>query len=100
MPPPAMCEPAPNANGLVYVGDGLDESSYTPRLALALRVAVPLFNHVWLDGLASFTFAPFGHRDDYGGPAMPGDPSLFPYPIPGEPGTTVQLGVGLRVGAP
>ena len=87
-----------NANGLAYVGDGLDESSFTPRLALALRVAVPLFRHVWLDGLASVTLAPFGHREDYGAPSTPMSPGT--YPIPGEPGRAVQLGIGLRVGAP
>jgi len=99
VPPPVMCEPttAPG-NGLAYVGDGLEESSYTPRLALALRVAVPLFRHVWLEGLASFTVAPFGHREDFGVSSTGTDPSAFP--IPGEPGTGVQLGVGLRVGAP
>lgn len=98
--PPPMCESTltPNASGLVYVGDGLDETSYTPRLALALRVAVPLFSHVWLEGLASATFAPFGHREDYGGTATEFDPGAFP--IPGEPGRAIQLGVGLRVGAP
>ncbi len=97
--PPVMCDPttAPG-NGLAYVGDGLDASSYTPRLAIALRVAVPLFRHVWLDGLASFTLAPFGHRDDYTVSSAGTDPSAFP--IPGEPGSGVQLGVGLRVGAP
>jgi len=99
VPPPVMCESttAPG-NGLAYVGDGLDASSYTPRLAIALRVAVPLFRHVWLDGLASFTLAPFGHRDDYAVSSAGTDPSAFP--IPGEPGSGVQLGVGLRVGAP
>ena len=98
--PPATCEamPDPNASGFAYVGDGLDESSYTPRLALALRVAVPLFSHVWLDGLASATFAPFGHRDDYGGSS--GMPGTSAFPLPGEPGTGIQLGVGLRVGSP
>lgn len=98
VPPPVTCEASPGTNGLVYVGDGLDESSYTPRLNVALRVAVPLFRHVWLDGLASFTFAPFGHREAYGGSSTPIDPGTFA--LPGEPGTGIQLGIGLRVGAP
>ncbi len=100
MPPPTMCDPtAPGAaNGLVYVGDALDETSYTPRIALALRVAIPLFRHVWLDGLASYTIAPLGHRETYGA-AAPNTPTML-FGLPGEPGTGVQLGVGIRVGAP
>jgi len=97
-PPPATCESTAGPNGLVYVGDGLDESSFTPRVAFALRVAVPLFRHVWLDGLASITFAPFGHREAYGESPTPTAPGAFA--IPGEPGKSVQLGIGLRVGAP
>ena len=97
-PQPVMCEATAGPNGLVHVGDGLDESSFTPRVALALRVAVPLFHHVWLDGLASITFAPFGHRETYGEPSTPMAPGGFA--IPGEPGKSVQLGIGLRVGAP
>ncbi len=98
--PDTTCEPnaAGTTNGLVHVGDDLDETSYTPRLSLALRVAVPLFKHVWLDGLASITFAPFGHRDAYGESSSTMAPGAFP--IPGEPGRSVQLGIGLRVGAP
>ena len=97
-PPPATCEATAGPNGLVYVGDGLDESSFTPRVALALRVAVPLFDHVWLDGLASITLAPFGHREAYAESPAPTAPGAFA--IPGEPSKSVQLGIGLRVGAP
>ncbi len=96
--PPPSCEMSSNVKDLAYVGDGLDESSFTARLALALRVAVPLFRHVWLDGLASVTLAPFGHREDYGSPATQTSPGAFP--IPGEPSRSIQLGIGLRVGAP
>ena len=99
MPTPAACDPTmiPDANGFIYVGDELDETSYTPRIALALRVAIPLFRHVWLDGLASYTLAPLGHREPYGGGTTT---APAPFSIPGEPGTGFQLGVGLRVGAP
>ncbi len=84
-----------------YVGDKLDVATYTPRVAVALRLAVPLFDHVWLDGLASFSLAPFGHGDFAPGP---GDPPLNVPPkdvtLPGEPAAALQLGVGLRMGAP
>lgn len=85
---------------VVYVGDGLDESSYTPRLAAAVRITVPLFRHVWLDGLASFTLAPFGHRAAYDAPPQPNmiEPGIVA--IPGEPASSYQLGIGLRIGAP
>ena len=94
MAPPPMCtEP-----GTVYVGDGLEATTYTPRVAAALRIAIPLFEHIWLDGSASFTLAPFGHHDPYQSPNMMfADDSLA---LPGDPLYGAQLGIGLRVGAP
>jgi hypothetical protein len=86
----------------VYVGDGFTATTYTPRISAALRVAIPLFEHVWLDGLAAATLAPFGHSSDYAassddGNTMPNGTAAFP--LPGDPLLGVQLGIGLRVGA-
>jgi len=76
--------------------------SYEPRAAAALRIEVPLFEHVWLDAIASLTYIPFAHAS----PFLP-DPKNVPantdpsaYAVPGEPTTSVQLGIGLRVGVP
>ena len=75
-------------------------TTYTPRVSAALRIAIPLFDHVWLDGLAAATAAPFGHGEDYGaasdGTMLPNSAS---FPLPGDPLLGIQLGVGLRVGA-
>ena len=113
MPPPACdpstgsaCPPAPppgcfDANGNpatpVYVGDQLDTTTWTPRAAVAVRVAVPLAPHVFLDGLAGATAMPFGHGDDYAAGRTP--PGLTPAQValPGEPAYALQLAVGLRV---
>jgi hypothetical protein len=86
----------------VYVGDGFTATTYTPRISAALRIAIPLFEHVWLDGLAAATLAPFGHSADYAatsddGNTMPNTSGAFP--LPGDPLLGVQLGIGLRVGA-
>jgi hypothetical protein len=99
-----LCTPASNGStpsGPVYVGDGFDHATYSPRIAVALRVAVPLFAHVWLDGLASVSYAPVGHDDVFAPTAMPATmipPELVA--LPGEPSRSFQLGIGLRVGAP
>ena len=106
LPADGMCEPDPNTmpgtnpNGTIYVGDDLDVSTVGPRVAVALRVAVPLFQHVWLEGLASLGVAPFHH-----GESFEAEPQMQPVPpeelaLPGEPRATLQLGVGLRIGAP
>ncbi len=86
--------------GKLYVGDELENATYTPRITLALRISVPLFHHVWLDGLASYTLMPFGHTQ----PFAPEKPSpMTPagqVDLPGEPGAGWIVGVGLRLGAP
>lgn len=97
MPPPPTCETNP---GSVYVGDGLTAATYTPRVSAALRVAIPLFEHVWLDGLAAATLAPFGHGDPYKPIGADGTVMTPALALPGDPLLGVQLGVGLRVGAP
>jgi hypothetical protein len=83
----------------LYVGDNLDVATYTPRAAAALRVAVPLFDHVWLEGAASFELAPLGHSADFTTIAADGTASKDSA-LPGEPVDIIRLGIGLRVGAP
>jgi hypothetical protein len=102
MDPTCMNQPpcSDPSTGKIYVGDHLDALSYTPRIAAALRIAVPLFEHVWLEGVAAVTLAPFGHTDPY----PPGQiASMLPspssdYALPGDPMAAFQLGVGVRVG--
>jgi hypothetical protein len=96
---PAICI---DASGAFLPVDGQRTRTYTPRLAAGLSIAVPLFEHVWLDGIASVTYAPFGHVEPFAAPDQ-GAPSKFDagkLALPGEPRAMVQLGVGLRVGAP
>ncbi|HEY5948328.1 MAG TPA: hypothetical protein VIV40_22680, partial [Kofleriaceae bacterium] len=99
MDPPTMCTTDP---GVVYVGDGFATATYAPRISAALRIAVPLFDHVWLDGLAAATLAPLGHSDDYAAIKADGTTgtsgNLGGYPLPGDPLFGVQIGIGLRVG--
>ena len=85
------------AGNKIYVGDHLQGVTYTPRLAAAMRLALPLFDRVWLDALAEITFAPLGHSDVFPAHGTGDDAALS---LPGEPTRAVQLGVGLRVGAP
>jgi hypothetical protein len=94
-----------NADGsVVYAGDELHAVTFTPRIAAALRLAVPLFDHVWLDGLASFTLGPFGHTDPFvprtTNTMDPSNPPPEELALPGESSTGIVLGVGLRVGTP
>lgn len=95
--PPEPCTSDP---GTVYVGDQFATATYTPRLTAALRIAVPLFDHVWLDGIAAATAAPFGHSDEYAMTNPDGTTANGAlYPLPGDPMLGLQVGVGLRVGA-
>ncbi len=82
----------------VVVGDGFSNATYAPRISLALRAAVPIFQHVWLDGLVSWTYSPFAHTSDF---ASGKSDVVAPEQIalPGEPSSGYVLGVGLRVGA-
>ena len=97
-PPPPKCTSGQSTNA-IYVGDGFHVATYTPRVEAALRVAVPLFAHVYLDGIASVTLAPFGHGGAY--VPMSSPPGVPPDQIalPGDPVATYVLGLGLRVGA-
>jgi hypothetical protein len=101
---PPKCEQEP---GQVFVGDNFTAATYTPRISAAVRIAIPLFDHVWLDGIAAATLAPFGHADSYGGTSdgsndgtvMTPNTGAEAYPLPGDPLFGVQLGIGLRLGA-
>ncbi len=104
--PPTTCtDPTTNTSTQLYVGDGFHAATITPRLAATLRIAVPLFERVWLDGVASLGYAPLGH-DTYTFAQPPPDANgSIPYmsgqvALPGEPTLGVTLGIGLRVGAP
>ena len=105
---PACSETCVSENGMVagaYVGDEFSRTTVAPRASAALRLAIPLFDRVWLDGIASATFAPLGHADPFV-PAISADgtnPGMIApedATIPGEPSTAFTLGIGLRVGAP
>jgi hypothetical protein len=87
--------------GILYVGDEFAATTYTPRVAAALRVAIPLFDHVWLDGLAAATLAPFAHTGEYATKNPDGNnlPNAGAYPLPGDPVLGLQLGIGIRVGS-
>jgi hypothetical protein len=99
-PPPPAPPSCADDPGKVYVGDELDAVTYTPRASATLRLSVPLFDHVWLEGLASVTIAPLGHRAPFAGSLAPGTmPGMDATALPGEPWTALQLGVGLRIGA-
>jgi len=106
--PPPNCAPADPAcklpiptpgcdPGTPRVGDNFSAATWTPRAAATVRVAVPLFDHVWLDGTIAGELAPGG-----AGPyTATSDPAVGPAPtIPAEPGAWLAIGVGLRVGAP
>jgi hypothetical protein len=88
---------APNAS---YVGDGLDVATFTPRAEGALRIAVPLWEHVWLDGIAAVTALPFAHTSSFLPGLVPAQLSTAQVTLPGEPVALFELGIGLRVGAP
>jgi hypothetical protein len=91
----ATCEVCLDAAGnMVAPGPRRMLTSYRPRTAAALRIALPLFDHVWLDAIASFTWVPSAHTAAFAVDAASGAG------LPGEPATTLQLGIGLRVGVP
>ncbi|MCX5746275.1 MAG: hypothetical protein NT062_27675 [Proteobacteria bacterium] len=85
-PPPPACGP----NGAL-LPPTTTTTSWTPRATAAMRIAIPLFEHVWLDGMATVALAPFGPRA-----ATMADGMI----APADPFATLQLGVGLRVGMP
>lgn len=104
MDPAPACTPDASGTmpggGKLYVGDGFETATYTPRISLALRISVPLFHRVWLDGLVSYALMPLGHGDAYQATKAPPMTSADQIALPGEPSAGWGLGVGLRVGAP
>lgn len=98
-PPPQTCTPV--SSGPIYVGDNFHAATITPRAAAALRIEIPVFEHVWLEGLASVTLTAFGHTEDFlpGAMTPPGTAAPSSITLPGEPLAAFQLGIGLRVGA-
>ncbi len=120
MPPPCMdptdpmcqvqdpntCQPDasgmidPGTGAKILVGDHFETATYTPRISLALRIAVPLFSRVWLDGLASYEAMPMGHAGAFSPVKAPAGTTADMVALPGEPAASWVLGVGLRVGAP
>ncbi|MCE9574646.1 MAG: hypothetical protein K8W52_15970 [Deltaproteobacteria bacterium] len=98
-PSTAGCDPMCPPGGdpaIAYIGDGFATTRFTPRLAGALRIAVPLFDHVWLDGRAAIEAAPGRHAGEYD-TAIKADGSAG-VPLPGEPLTSYGFAIGLRVG--
>lgn len=100
--PPTCKDPAGtgSGSGSVYVGDSFHVQSYTPRVAASLRISIPLFEHVWLDGMATIQLAPFGHDQPYPGPGTDPIFTSAQLAIPGDPRGSTQLAIGLRVGVP
>lgn len=81
--------------GYAYVGDNFATTRFTPRVAAAVAVSLPLIAHVWLDGRAALEAAPGRHGDAYAAtPAADGSVA----PLPGEPLASIGLTIGLRVG--
>lgn len=95
--PPPPC-PSDASGAAVHV-PGETRASYGPRAAAALRLAVPLFDRVWLDGLAAVTVSPLHATAQTVGPVDASTGMPLP-PLPAEPVAAFQLGVGLRIGAP
>jgi hypothetical protein len=93
-PTTMMCAAAPPCDTV-----GVHSLTYTPRAAATLRASLPLFEHVWLDGIASVTVEPL-HANPVADPMMQPANGTQPGALPNEPDGTVQLGVGLRVGLP
>lgn len=105
VPDPNTCQP--DASGTIdpgtakiLVGDHFETATFTPRISLALRVAVPLFSRVWLDGIAAFEGMPLGHTSQFAPEKAPAGTTADMVALPGEPSSSWTLGVGLRLGAP
>ncbi len=100
VPPPQMCANA----GKVFVGDQFSTTTWSPRLSAGLRLAVPLFEHVWLDGAFAVAVSPMSHGDAFANTGDVVSPDgtvvkgLSEFALPGEPTFGMWLGIGLRVG--
>jgi hypothetical protein len=109
MPPGEPVKCAPDASGVdpgtgmsntIYVGDGFDTATYTARITFGLRISVPLFRHVWLEGAASYALMPFSHASSFQAEKVPTVTTADQVALPGEPSSGWVFGVGLRAGAP
>jgi len=83
------------------LNDHLHAATVTPRAAASVRLAIAIADHLYLDGIAAVTFAPFGHSQPYGQPAgasAPAGVSPEQIALPGESIGTFELGLGLRWG--
>ena len=113
MPPPPGCDPSNPTMSCMPVACQADASgspppihlagesaaSFGPRAAASVRLAIPLFDHVWLDGTAGVALSPL-HADPRASKTIDPTTGAALPPLPGEPLATYQLGVGLRIGAP
>jgi hypothetical protein len=97
-PPPPPCTSGTTTTNAIYVGDHFHTATVSPRAEAGVRVTVPLFPHVWLDGIVGVTLAPFAHTDSYPAQSVPPGVTTDQISLPGEPLAAFQLGVGLRVG--
>jgi hypothetical protein len=102
-PPPDMecVEHDPEHAYTLALDDHMHITSVTPRVAASVRLAVALADHLYLDGVAGFTLAPFGHDDPYGLPlGETPPPGVAPQQValPGQSIGTFELGLGLRWG--
>lgn len=73
-------------------------TTYAPRASATLRVAIPIFDHFSVAGTACVMWAPLGHSDPFTVDLRSPDNSPGGrIEVPGEPATTLSLGVGLAV---
>ena len=103
-PPPDMecIERDPEHAYTLNLMDQMHITSVTPRASASLRVAVAIADHLFLDGIAAVTLAPFGHADPYGLPLGEVPPPGVPpeqLALPGQSIGTFELGLGLRWGS-
>lgn len=99
-PPPPSCEQPPpivacsDQGALPVPRTANDQRSTVSARAIAgIRIAVPLFAHVWLDGNAGVGIAALG-RAAAGMPNAAGDIRG----LPADPLATFSIGLGLRIG--
>ena len=100
-PPPDMecIEHDPVHAYTLDLDDHLHVGSVTPRAAARVRFAWALADHVYLDGIAAITLAPFGHGDPYGLPLGELPPPGVPpeqVALPGQSIGAFELGLGLH----
>ncbi|MFT3697608.1 MAG: hypothetical protein QM831_30975 [Kofleriaceae bacterium] len=86
----------------IALDDHMSATTFTPRAAAALKIAIPLATSWFLEGTASAMVAPFAHTASFKLPM--GTPVPFGIPadqlaLPGESIGTFELGIGLRWGA-